>query len=225
MAEAPIVEKWLRSLGQQQYTRAFVDNGYDDLEICKQIGYSDLDAIGVRTSEHRIVIYNAVELLRHRADVTKPFYYILENPNSPSKSHNTEKSKANSQTFAQSEGNPKAHDIQGFSSSTTTSNSSASGSSSISYFSENSVTQDLHQQQRRRRSSGCGSRFSPEQVESGGGLGTKVTVRMSNDNLKCESYSRDTGSKTPVSDSCKDPSVSSCSQASSKLSSLTSQQV
>lgn len=78
-----LVQQWLHSIGQQQYFDAFLDNGYDDLEVCKQIGYNDLDAIGVLTSAHRVAIYNAVERLRHRVECNKPMYYLLENPNSP----------------------------------------------------------------------------------------------------------------------------------------------
>ena len=29
------------------YSEAFIDNGYDELEVCRQIGADDLDAIGV----------------------------------------------------------------------------------------------------------------------------------------------------------------------------------
>lgn len=32
-----IVSEWLRSLHLAQYAESFVDNGYDDLEICKQV--------------------------------------------------------------------------------------------------------------------------------------------------------------------------------------------
>ena len=61
-----IVENWLRSLGMVQYTQAFIDNGYDDLEICKQIGNEDLDAIGVTKEAHRKEILEAVsDLLKY----------------------------------------------------------------------------------------------------------------------------------------------------------------
>ncbi|EFB18670.1 hypothetical protein PANDA_017458 [Ailuropoda melanoleuca] len=42
-----IVYEWLKALQLPQYAESFVDNGYDDLEVCKQIGDPDLDAIGV----------------------------------------------------------------------------------------------------------------------------------------------------------------------------------
>ncbi|XP_005883872.1 PREDICTED: sterile alpha motif domain-containing protein 5 [Myotis brandtii] len=38
-----IVYEWLKALQLPQYAESFVDNGYDDLEVCKQIGDPDLD--------------------------------------------------------------------------------------------------------------------------------------------------------------------------------------
>ncbi|XP_010860874.1 PREDICTED: sterile alpha motif domain-containing protein 5 [Bison bison bison] len=37
-----IVYEWLKALQLPQYAESFVDNGYDDLEVCKQIGYPKL---------------------------------------------------------------------------------------------------------------------------------------------------------------------------------------
>ena len=62
--EENIIENWLRSLDLSLYTQSFLDNGYDDLEICKQVGDEDLDAIGVQDSEHRDVLLQAVDHLR-----------------------------------------------------------------------------------------------------------------------------------------------------------------
>ncbi len=61
--DVSIVENWLRSLGMVQYTQSFIDNGYDDLEVCKQIGDADLDAIGVTKESHRKTILEAVNVL------------------------------------------------------------------------------------------------------------------------------------------------------------------
>ena len=58
-----IVENWLRTLGLVQYTQDFIDNGYDDLDICKQIGPEDLDAIGVTNEAQREGIMDAVAVL------------------------------------------------------------------------------------------------------------------------------------------------------------------
>ena len=69
------VEDWLRSLGFIHYTQAFLDNGYDELEICKEIGKEDLDAIGVRNFKDRTDILNAVEKLKQSGTAV---YFVLE---------------------------------------------------------------------------------------------------------------------------------------------------
>ncbi|XP_033105289.1 sterile alpha motif domain-containing protein 5-like [Anneissia japonica] len=82
MEDSNIVEEWLRSLDLSQYLEAFIDNGYDDLETCKQIGEPDLDAIGVDATPHRVDILEAVNRLRTEGGA--PVYFTLE-PNPPSK--------------------------------------------------------------------------------------------------------------------------------------------
>jgi len=69
------VEDWLRSLGFIHYTQAFLDNGYDELEICKEIGKEDLDAIGVKNFKDRTDILNAVERLKQSGTAV---YFVLE---------------------------------------------------------------------------------------------------------------------------------------------------
>nr|XP_009665553.1 PREDICTED: sterile alpha motif domain-containing protein 5-like [Struthio camelus australis] len=59
-----IVYEWLKTLQLSQYAESFVDNGYDDLEVCKQIGDPDLDAIGVAVPHHRRRIHEAVRRLK-----------------------------------------------------------------------------------------------------------------------------------------------------------------
>ncbi|XP_064628498.1 SAM and SH3 domain-containing protein 1-like isoform X2 [Lineus longissimus] len=71
-----IIEEWLRSLNLIHYTQAFLDNGYDDLEICKQIGQPDLDAIGVQKPSHRKEILDAVRSLRELGGTS--VYFTLE---------------------------------------------------------------------------------------------------------------------------------------------------
>ena len=71
-----IVENWLRSLGLAHYTQDFLDNGYDDLEMCKQIGQEDLDAIGVTNEGHREDILDAVRLLLKYGGTR--VYFILD---------------------------------------------------------------------------------------------------------------------------------------------------
>lgn len=69
------MEDWLRSLGFIHYTQAFLDNGYDELEICKEIGKEDLDAIGVRNFKDRTDILNAVDRLKQSGTAV---YFVLE---------------------------------------------------------------------------------------------------------------------------------------------------
>ncbi|XP_055887770.1 uncharacterized protein LOC106057893 isoform X3 [Biomphalaria glabrata] len=71
-----IVEDWLRSVDLVQYTQSFLDNGYDDLEVCKQIGEDDLDAIGVPRDEHREKLLRAVKVLREEGGTA--VYFTLE---------------------------------------------------------------------------------------------------------------------------------------------------
>ena len=73
------------------YTQAFIDNGYDDLDVCRQIGDPDLDAIGVTTPDDRAGLLAAVSQLQqclatggeYNAAVARnatPVYFTLENP-------------------------------------------------------------------------------------------------------------------------------------------------
>ncbi|XP_061125667.1 SAM and SH3 domain-containing protein 1a isoform X3 [Syngnathus typhle] len=74
-----IVYEWLKTLQLAQYVEAFVDNGYDDLEVCKQIGDPDLDAIGVYVGHHRHRIHDAVRRLKEEArDAASGLYFTLE---------------------------------------------------------------------------------------------------------------------------------------------------
>uniref|UniRef100_A0A3Q2XC68 Sterile alpha motif domain-containing protein 5 n=1 Tax=Hippocampus comes TaxID=109280 RepID=A0A3Q2XC68_HIPCM len=74
-----IVYEWLKTLQLAQYVQAFVDNGYDDLEVCKQIGDPDLDAIGVYVAHHRRRIHDAVRRLKEEArDAASGLYFTLE---------------------------------------------------------------------------------------------------------------------------------------------------
>nr|XP_061785738.1 SAM and SH3 domain-containing protein 1-like isoform X2 [Nerophis lumbriciformis] len=74
-----IVFEWLKTLQLAQYVEAFVDNGYDDLEVCKQIGDPDLDAIGVYVAHHRQRIHEAVRRLKEEAkDAANGLYFTLE---------------------------------------------------------------------------------------------------------------------------------------------------
>ncbi|CAH2233868.1 jg18652 [Pararge aegeria aegeria] len=71
-----IVIEWLRSLHLGQYSESFIDNGYDDLEICKQVAEPDLDAIGVLNPAHRQRLLHSVRILREEGAAA--VYFTLE---------------------------------------------------------------------------------------------------------------------------------------------------
>ncbi|CAG9817952.1 unnamed protein product [Phaedon cochleariae] len=75
-ASGNIVAEWLRSLRLGRYATGFLDNGYDDLEICKQIGEPDLDAIGVLEAGHRSRLLRSVRSLREEGAAS--VYFTLE---------------------------------------------------------------------------------------------------------------------------------------------------
>jgi len=83
MGELNIVENWLQSLDLSIYTQPFLDNGYDDLEICKQIGKPDLDAIGVESDEDRCVILDAVKVLKEKGGTHVYFTLKEEHEDKP----------------------------------------------------------------------------------------------------------------------------------------------
>jgi hypothetical protein len=62
-----IVVEWLTFLQLGQYSKGFLDNGYDDLETVKKIGPADLDAIGVLSAHHRAFLLDAVRVLKEQA--------------------------------------------------------------------------------------------------------------------------------------------------------------
>ncbi|XP_073978821.1 shal K[+] channel interacting protein isoform X1 [Rhodnius prolixus] len=76
MSGSNIVAEWLRSLHLGQYAESFLDNGYDDLEICKQVGDPDLDAIGVFNPSHRSRLLQSVRTLREEGAAS--VYFTLE---------------------------------------------------------------------------------------------------------------------------------------------------
>eukprot|EP00099_Drosophila_melanogaster_P028740 NP_732703.1 shal K[+] channel interacting protein, isoform B [Drosophila melanogaster] len=80
MAVSNIVCEWLRALGLAQYAESFLDNGYDDLEICKQVGDPDLDAIGVENPAHRHKLLKSIRSLREKGAAS--VYFMLNDPNS-----------------------------------------------------------------------------------------------------------------------------------------------
>lgn len=85
MSQGPnIVLEWLSKLHLAHYVESFIDNGYDDLEVCKQIGEPDLDAIGVHIEYHRQRLLAAVQKLREEDSRKAPGYYFTLEPLHPS---------------------------------------------------------------------------------------------------------------------------------------------
>ena len=77
------VGEWLRSMNLERYIQSFIDNGYDDMCVCRQIGHPDLDAIGVEDDGDRRMILDAIRILLENdssATGSGPVYYTLENP-------------------------------------------------------------------------------------------------------------------------------------------------
>ena len=64
--EDNIVCTWLRFLHVEEYSKRFLDNGYDDLETVKQIKEEDLKAIGIESKEDEEIILLSVKILRER---------------------------------------------------------------------------------------------------------------------------------------------------------------
>ncbi|KAL6105286.1 uncharacterized protein ACO6RY_06848 [Pungitius sinensis] len=85
MSHGPnLVLEWLSKLHLAQYVESFIDNGYDDLEVCKQIGEPDLDAIGVQIQYHRHRLLTAVHQLKYEDGSKAPGYYFTLEPLDPS---------------------------------------------------------------------------------------------------------------------------------------------
>ncbi|XP_077945836.1 SAM and SH3 domain-containing protein 1 isoform X2 [Gasterosteus aculeatus] len=85
MSHGPnLVLEWLSKLHLAQYVESFIDNGYDDLEVCKQIGEPDLDAIGVQIQYHRHRLLAAVHELKYEDGSKAPGYYFTLEPLDPS---------------------------------------------------------------------------------------------------------------------------------------------
>lgn len=85
MAYNNIVCEWLRALNLYQYAESFMENGYDELEICKQIGEIDLDAIGVENQQHRNKLLKSVRGLREKGAAI--VYIMINDPKAISDSN------------------------------------------------------------------------------------------------------------------------------------------
>uniref|UniRef100_A0A3B4WI39 Sterile alpha motif domain-containing protein 5 n=1 Tax=Seriola lalandi dorsalis TaxID=1841481 RepID=A0A3B4WI39_SERLL len=90
MSQGPnLVLEWLSKLHLAQYVESFIDNGYDDLEVCKQIGEPDLDAIGVHIQYHRHKLITAVQNLKEEDKRKAAGYYFTLEPLDASTLHHT----------------------------------------------------------------------------------------------------------------------------------------
>ena len=67
------VEDWLRSLGLICYAQSFYDNGYENIDICRQIEEQDLVAIGISNVKDKSDILAGVCRLKQ-----KTVYFELE---------------------------------------------------------------------------------------------------------------------------------------------------
>ncbi|XP_065057036.1 nucleolar and coiled-body phosphoprotein 1-like [Rhopilema esculentum] len=67
------VEDWLRSMGLICYAQPFYDNGYENLEICRQITEEDLNVIGISNVKDKNDILAGVCRLKQKA-----VYFELE---------------------------------------------------------------------------------------------------------------------------------------------------
>ena len=70
-----IVTVWLRFLNIEEYTKRFIDNGYDDLETVKMIGEDDLKAIGIDNQKDLEMILLSVKILREHGGAW--VYFLL----------------------------------------------------------------------------------------------------------------------------------------------------
>lgn len=59
------VFNWLDDLNLTHLFDKFIENGYEDLELCMKIGESDLNAIGIQDLRERISLLQAVRQLQH----------------------------------------------------------------------------------------------------------------------------------------------------------------
>lgn len=57
------VEELLSRIGLKEYTSVFILNGYEDLELFRELEPADLDYLGIVNVDHRGKILTAVQLL------------------------------------------------------------------------------------------------------------------------------------------------------------------
>lgn len=58
------LDEWLQGYGMQQYTQLFLDNGFDNLRVLKELTMDDLNSIGVPLLGHRKTLLLAAQELK-----------------------------------------------------------------------------------------------------------------------------------------------------------------
>ncbi|TKS87003.1 Sterile alpha motif domain-containing protein 5 [Collichthys lucidus] len=116
MTQGPnLVLDWLSKLHLAHYVESFIDNGYDDLEVCKQIGEPDLDAIGVHIEYHRHRLLTAVQTLKDEDKRKTPNYYFTLEALDPSACRENDSRTAGiHQTSCPGNHNPRVTDCNDF---------------------------------------------------------------------------------------------------------------
>lgn len=58
------VSQWLADFGMKEYSRSFIDNGYDTYELCSDLLDEDLDVMDITNVVHRGAIFYQAQLLK-----------------------------------------------------------------------------------------------------------------------------------------------------------------
>lgn len=61
------VRELLTKLGLEQYVETFIDNGFDDIDIVRQIDEDDLMVMGISSKEDRYDILDTIYILNKAA--------------------------------------------------------------------------------------------------------------------------------------------------------------
>ena len=57
------VDDWLETFGLKSYLNDFIDNGYENRDLCANLKPEELDAIGVKDKKHRALLLDQAKLL------------------------------------------------------------------------------------------------------------------------------------------------------------------
>ncbi|XP_075242739.1 uncharacterized protein LOC142337419 [Convolutriloba macropyga] len=73
------IEQWLSSIGFKQYTQLFIDNGYDDFELCKHLKENDLDLMGITIPIVKAEILSSVNNLKDAPNAAHVYFSMDPN--------------------------------------------------------------------------------------------------------------------------------------------------